>query len=575
MTEQKLKGYPSIDKPWLKYYSKETQNARMPECTIYTYLWENNKKNLEDVAICYYGKKITYGKLFKKIDKVSKGFYHLGVKPSDVIIMASVTTPEMIYTFYALNRLGAVLNMVDPRTSVDRIQEYIREANVKIVLSIDAAYQKIEQAAAGTSVRNIIVLSPLDSLPTIKKVPLRITNKLKGNSPELKDGSIIWKQFIEGGDKEIHEAPYVKNACCAIIHTGGTTGTPKGVMLSNENINSSVVQGNVSGFNFQRRHKWLNIMPPFIAYGIVNGLHMPLCDGMTLVVLPQFDPKKYDKLLLKYKPNHIAGVPSHYNTVIHSKKLAHKDLSFLLSPIVGGDGTEVGFEKQVNDFLNEHNCQANLIKGYGMTEVCACVSVAAQKRCNKLGSVGIPLSHSQVSVFENGKELPYGNKGEICMRGPSVMIGYYKNEKETSTILQKHEDGSVWVHSGDLGYIDEDGCVFIEGRLKRMIVRADGFKVFPKLIEDIVLTHENVKACCVVGAPDKEHSQGELPVAFIVLVSEFLDKEAEILKALQKLCFDNLPEYAQPIGFRFCEVLPLTAIGKIDFCTLKRIAAEI
>ena len=572
---ENLTGYPSIDKPWLKYYSEEAINTPLPECTIYEYLWRNNKDHPEDIALSYYGAEITYGELFIKIEAAAKAFSHLGVKQGDVVVVTSVTIPEMIYSFYALNRLGAIPNMVDPRTSVEGIREYIRESDAKIVLAIDAAYSKVKQAAEQTSVSNIVVLSPVDSLPAVKRFFAKTISRLKGAVSKYEQRSISWEKFItDGKGSAIHESPYVKNTCCAIIHTGGTTGNPKGVMLSNENMNSSVVQGYVSGFNFKRNHRWLGIMPPFIAYGIANGLHMPLCDGMTLIVLPKFNPNQYDKLLVKYRPNHIAGVPSHYSTIIKSRRLKHIDLSFLFSPIVGGDGTEVGFEAQVNAFLHEHNCPNNLIKGYGMTEVCAAVSATAQGEWNKPGSVGIPLSHSVVSVFQNGKELPYGSRGEICMYGPSVMIGYYGNEEETRSILQRHADGTVWVHSGDLGYVDEDGCIFIDGRLKRMIVRADGFKVFPKIIEDVVLSHETVRACCVIGAPDKEHSQGKLPMAFVVVDTAFADKKNTLTVALSSRCRKELPEYAQPIAFEFVDALPLTPIGKIDYRKLERMAAE-
>lgn len=344
---------------------------------------------------------------------------------------------------------------------------------------------------------------------------------------------------------------------------------PKGVMLSDESLNASVVQCELSGFDFKRHHKWLGVMPPFIAYGVVNGMHLPLCNGMELIVLPKFDPTKYDEILLKYRPNHIAGVPSHYNTIIHSAKLQNADLSFLLSPIVGGDGAEVHFEEEVNRFLNAHNCPTNLIKGYGMTEVCAAITATAKNEFNKVGSVGIPFTHSIVAVFENGKELPYGQNGEICMRGPHVMMEYYKNEGETNIVFKKHEDGLVWVHSGDIGSIDEDGCVYIQGRIKRLIIRHDGFKVYPTLIESVVANHPAVQACCAVGKKDDGHNQGKLPVVFVVLKPEYRKSQDSIRTALAEYCEQELPEYALPVGFYVRDSLPLTAIGKVDYRTLE------
>lgn len=571
MDDNKLTGYPSIDRPWLKYYSEEAINAPLPECTLYEYLWENNKDYPNDIALDYFDRKISYHVLFENIEKAAKAFCALGLKRGDIVIMATVTTPETVYSFYALNKIGVIPNMVDPRTSVDGLREYIREVNAKYVLVLDACYPKMIEAAKGTSVERIVVTSPADSLPLIKKAAFTIVNRIREGKAHFAECAIRWNDFIKAGEgAEVNASPYEKNTCCVIVHTGGTTGSPKGVMLSNENLNSSVIQCDKSGFDFQRHHKWLGIMPPFIAYGIGNGLHLPLSTGMTLIVVPKFDPNKYDELLLKYKPNHIAGVPSHYNAIINSERLRNMDLSFLLSPIVGGDGAEVHFEEEVNRFLNTHNCSTNLIKGYGMTEVCAAICATARNDFNKLGSVGIPFTHSVMGVFENGKELPVGQTGEICMRAPHMMMGYYGNEAETNVVLKKHDDGFVWVHSGDLGHIDEDGCVFIQGRIKRMIIRFDGFKVYPTLIESVVATHPAVKACCTVGAPDKAQSQGKLPLVFVVLAPDFIREEAEMKQELIALCQKELPEYAQPIDFRFKEALPLTPIGKVDYRALEK-----
>ena len=568
--ENKLTGYPSIDKPWLKYYTEEAINAPLPECTIYEYLWENNKDRLEDIAIIYFGKKITYGELFENIDKTVRAFSAIGVKYGDIVIVATVTTPETIYAFYALNRLGAIPNMVDPRTSVEGIRDYIKEVNAKYVLSLDVACPKTEEAIKNTAVQKVIVSSPADSLPASKKVVYRISNRKK-RLPN--DTYIYWKSFIENG-KNANPSfpPYKKNTCCVIVHTGGTTGMPKGVMLSNDNLNCSVVQCCNSGFDFERYQRWLGIMPPFIAYGIINGVHLPLTKGMPLTIIPNFDPNSYDKLLLKHKPNHIAGVPSHYGKIMESKKLAGKDLSFILSPIVGGDGTKIHMETEISAFLSSHNCKKGLIKGYGMTEVCAAVTGTAIRNANKLGSVGAPFSHSVVSVFdsETGKELSYGKTGEICILSPNTMMGYYENETETANILKKHDDNYIWVHSGDLGYMDEDGCLFIVGRSKRLIIRHDGFKIFPTLIENTVSGHAAVNACCAVGVRDTNFSQGKLPIVYVSLKSEFFGKENAVKIELYKMCRKELPEYEQPIDFIFKKDLPLTTIGKVDYRALEQ-----
>lgn len=377
----------------------------------------------------------------------------------------------------------------------------------------------------------------------------------------------------EGINQEVEDTPYQENACCVIVHTGGTTGNPKGVMLSNDNLNCSAFQCINSSLDFEREHNWLNIMPPFIAYGIGNGLHLPLVIGMEVILIPSFDSEKFAELLLKYKPVHMVGVPSHYGNIIASPKMKDADLSYIIAPTVGGDSMRHDLEEKINTFLKEHGCGYKVVKGYGMTEVSAAVSVCVSNKCNKLGSVGIPFAHTIIAIFDpdTGEELTYNQHGEVCMTGPNTMLGYYGNDAETNQLIRKHKDGQLWVHSGDLGYMDEDGILFIEGRLKRMIVRHDGFKVFPSLIENTIQTCPDIQACCVVGADDQSHSQGKLPVAYVVLETNTSLPEKQVKDKILALCQRELPEYAQPTAIHVIEKLPLTAIGKVDYRALERL----
>ena len=564
-------GYPSIDRPWLKYYTKEQIDADLPECKVYDYILENNKDDLSRAAINYYGRKLTYRQLFRGIEDAAKAFLQIGVKEGDIIAVISVTIPETIYTFYGLNRIGAVSNMIDPRTSAEGIREYILEVDAKVVVVLDMAYEKIKEAIVGTNVSHVIMLSPSDSLPAAKKLLYRLG---KGTKAGKTADYLSWRSFVaDGADQVVRDVPYKKDTCCVIVHTGGTTGRPKGVMLSNDNLNCSAFQLMNSAFTMKRGDIWADVMPPFIAYGIGNGLHMPLVKGMEVVLIPAFDPEKYDKLMIKYRPTQIVGVPSHYEGIINSRRLKNKDMSYLESPVVGGDTMKIDLEDKVNSFLKEHNVRFNILKGYGMTEVSAAVSACMSDEINKRGSVGIPFAHTVISAFDHdtGEELKQGQKGEICITGPNTMLGYYDNEEETDNILKMHDDGRIWVHSGDLGHIDEDGMLFIEGRIKRMIIRHDGFKVFPGFIENTILKNPLVKQCCVVGQNDLSHAQGMLPIAYIVLRNDKGNQD-ELLKELKLLCEEELPEYAQPRAFFIIDSMPLTSIGKIDYRYLEKCA---
>lgn len=570
MLTKKLTGYPSIDKPWLKYYSEEALNAKLPACTIYDYLYESNKDYRGRTALNYFGRKITYGELFENIEKAARALKQNGVGKGSIVTVLMPTLPETVYLFYALGKIGAIGNMVDPRTSAEGIRDYIQEVGSELLIAVDVVLPKTADILSKTTIKKVLVISPADSLPPV----LRTLYKMKqGKRPRVYDACISWKSFIAEGAAYTGttSAGYEKNRPVVIVHTGGTTGHPKGVLLTNDNLNISAYQCIISGLDFQRKHTWLNIMPPFIAYGVGNGLHLPLIVGMEVILIPQFDPNKFDELLLKHKPNHMTGVPSHYGNIINSQTLKNKDLSYLIAPIVGGDSMNIDLECQTNQFFKKHNAKCHVVKGYGMTEVSAAVSVCATDSCNQIGSVGIPFTHTVISIFdvENGEELMYNQQGEVCITGPNTMLGYYKNPKATAEIIVRHKDGLDWVHSGDIGYMTEDGMLFIVDRIKRMIVRHDGFKVFPSMIEKTIASHEAVQSCCVVGIPDKEHSQGKLPAAHVVLAPEFSGQKSDVQQQLTALCQKELPEYAQPVDYVFRDNLPLTSIGKVDYRALE------
>ena len=571
MQNKKLTGYPSIDKPWLKYYSEEAIEASIPQCTAYDYLWESNKNNLENVALNYFDRLISFKELFDSIEKCTKALSAIGLKSGDIIIMTTVTVPETIYAFYACNRLGIISNMVDPRTSIEGIRNYINEVGARCIITIDIAYSKIEKASKDTCVEKIIVIDPLDSISQIKRVGIKLISLIKRSAVHIPDTCDKWRKFLAHGENTSYFLePYKENTCCVIVHTGGTTGTPKSVMLSNENLNTMALQYRLLGAEFNNNQNFLNIMPPFIAYGVVCGIHMPLVLGLTDVLVPQFNSDEFADLVIKYKPAHILGVPTHFEKMIQSPKMHCADLSFLESAGAGGDSVSAKFEQDINAFLHEHNSKYEIAKGYGMTEISS-AAVTCHGTINKFQSVGIPHLKTVVSIFKPGtdEEQKYGKNGEICMTAPTVMLGYYNQPEETSKVLRKHSDGNWWLHSGDIGYMDKDGFLFIDGRIKRMIVRYDGFKVFPSMIENAISSHPAVEQCCVVGIDDVAHIQGKLPSAYIVLKGEYHGNENKTKQELDKLCKKNLPKYAHPIAWHFVDNLPVTPIGKIDYRTLE------
>ena len=561
--------YASVAKPWLKYYDASFIGQPLPDCTTFEYLYQQNKQHLNEPALEYFGRKITYADLFVNIKKTAAAFRAIGLKKGDIATVVSIMTPEIIYAFYAADLIGATLNLVDPRYSVEGIHDYIAEVDSHLLICLNVTYDRCVQAAKRTHVERILVVSPADSL----SLPMAMGYKLKNPDKNHYSSNVIhWKDFIAGGQGQSTAADPVDpmDHACVVVHTGGTTGSPKGVMLTDRNFNTIAKQFKTYEFLCHRGQTLMNIMPPFIAYGFACGIHLPLTLGIKVVIVPNADASKLGSLVLKYRPQHMFGVPTHYQQLATDPRLKNKDLSFIRMYAAGGDAISVGAEENVNEFLAAHNVEFPMAKGYGMTEVSSAATAAAAS-ITKPGSAGIPLVDTIVSVFEPGtaKELPIGEQGEICICSESIMKGYYHKPEETAAVKQVHPDGRTWVHTGDVGYIDEDGFVFVGSRIKRLIIRPDGFKVFPSMIENAISHHPAVRQCSVVGCVAKDHPQGRLPFVFVVLDPAAADKKRQILRELRQLCVEELPEYVQPVAYKFISEMPLTPVGKVDYRKLE------
>ena len=560
--------YASQAKPWLKYYDQKFIDQTLPALSAFEYVCQRSKNHLNDTALEYYGRKFTYADLIVNVKKTAAALRGAGVKKGDIVTVVSIMTPEIIALFYAADMIGATLNLVDPRYSVEGIREYIEEVDSHLLVCLNVVYERCRQAAKRTNVEKVIVLSPADSLPPVMAVGYKLTTPDKN---KYASNVIRWKQFIKGGEGQSTAAePYDPDHACVVVHTGGTTGSPKGVMLTDDCFNGIALQFQAYPKLFHRGQKLMNVMPPFIAYGFACGIHLPLVLGFTVIIIPNLDPAKLGSLVLKYKPEHMFGVPTHYQQLAADPKLRDKDLSFIINYAAGGDSLSRGAEQTVNDFLAAHGARYPIAKGYGMTEVSSAATVAAGLD-NKPGSVGIPMVNTVVAAFEPGtdQELPIGQRGELCISGPCLMKGYYNKPEETAILLRRHPDGRVWAHTGDMGYLDEDGFVFLDSRIKRMIIRHDGFKVFPSMIENVVSRHPAVHQCSVVGCTDKDHVQGRLPFVYIVLKADTTAKKKQVIRELERMCAEELPEYVQPVAYKFISSMPMTPVGKVDYRQLE------
>jgi len=568
MSDVVLTGYPSIDRPWMKYYSKDALSSALPKCTAYEYLYEKNKDNLRDIALNYCDQKFTYGQLFESIESAAKAFSALGVKKGDVVVICSINIPETVYAIYGLNRLGAISNMVDPRTNEDQLRQYINECNAKLVITVDAAYPIIENAMEGSTANHAVVVSPSDSLSSIMGA--------KSSAIVLQSNAIRWREFIQQG---IYEKPaypeYEENRCFVIAHTGGTSGEPKGVMLSDDCLNAIAQSYYYVPVPLERRQRYFNDLPPFIIYGLSFALHMTLCRGFEVIICPVFDSVQFPKLYAKYKPNHFCAVPEHLSHLIDDPATQNINLSFTISVGTGGDSLNTKLEERTNKFLKDHGCRFKVTKGYGMTETGAVAISTFPNVANEVGSVGIPLCYNNMKIMDLNleEELSYDKIGEIWISSPSIMLGYYKNTEATKKIIVTDSNGIRWIRTGDLGRITKEGLLIHEGRIRRIYLTfADGqpAKIFPMVVENIIKKSECVDDCAVVGRLIKNSSYYEA-VAYVVLRQD-VKTQKNIEKDIITLCKNNVPTYMQPVEYRFVEELPHTPIGKVDFRKLESLS---
>ena len=568
--QNNVKAKPSQEKVWLKYLPEECRNAVIPEQTIYDYIKEVCQSRPNGKAIYYYGTSVTYGEMLKKIDQAAEAYYALGVREGDYVSFLTVTLPEAIYSMYGLNKIGAVGNFIDPRMDVQRILDAIEGVKSKVLVTIDLAWPKVAWLRNKLKQDYIVSISANDSLSLIAKAYRTLTTKDKPQVPY--DGKTVlrWKDLMARGKGGAKQVPFKKDSVATITYTGGTTGTPKGVMLTNDGMNCMAQSFAFSGVDYQHGERFLEIMPIFASYGVGCGIHMPFAMRQENVIIPKFTPDELGALIKKYRPNHMMGVPSFYERIMHSKDLWDMDLSFLKTTGCGGDTMNPGLEERFNKFMKEKGGLYNLSQGYGLSEMTG-AATCCYSHVYKDDSSGIPLYCNSVGIFdpETGEELDYGKEGEVCLTGRGMMLGYHNNPEETDKIIRTHADGTKWIHSGDIGYMDEDGFLYIRGRIKQIIIKFDGHKVFPVQIEGIINRHKAVAACTVVGIQDPDHAQGSVPLGVVELKKDIPAEQKEtIRKEILQMCDELLEERGKPSDVTFIDEMLHTALAKHDYRAL-------
>ena len=572
--EGELTGYPSIDKPWLKYYRKRPVREINEDNTIYRMIFDSNFSNMENIALEYLGKKLTFEELKVMVDKLSQALYRDGVREGDVILFGVSNSLETIIALLAINKLGAVSKWFDIRANENDIKQYANLDNCKLMVAFDNILPKIEKIIDYTKLNKVLTISPVSFLPKYKQLLYNLKCKKDGsyiNYPKTDKRYQRLYDYIKTGNEDmlVYEPSFDKNKPAIMIQSSGTTGKPKTIIHSNASICGSVSQMSYSDLPLGLNKEILVALPPWIAYGLGNAILMPLAYGTKVNLCPNFDPNVLYDNVGNFTISFAA--PFHYRYLRDNfKKLSKKQLDEYKKIdcfVSGGDKISPEENKEFEEVFSRP-----LINGYGNNEGWGVLTVNPTKE-NHYGTVGVPKPGDIIISYnsDEGKENKYGVSGEICALTSSLMLGYADNPDEMKKTIQIHEDGKKWLHTGDLGYIDSDGFIHLSGRARRVIVRL-GFKISAYTIEDKISKYDAVKECVAVSV--KDDNEEHVPMAYIVLKDEYKTISNDIENDLLVYCQNQLKEYEIPKYFRFIDSMPYTPNNKYDFVKLEKLGNE-
>ena len=553
---------------------KDRDNLKYPEYSLFRYFEDAALKYPDNIALEYYGKSTTYKRLYEKITTISKSLKSIGVNEKDRVTICMPNTPEAIIMFYAVNMIGAVSSMIHPLSSENEIEYYIEASESKYILTINLFASKVIEASKNQTIKKVIIADISDGMFTFMKSAIGVYDAFKNfmysyDSTKIKynDKVIKWSDFYNIGLD--YEGDFIFDSKpddeAVILYSGGTTGKPKGVRLSNYNFNALSMQC-IAEFNEAKPgDSILLVLPIFHGFGLGVSMHTILTHGMKCVLIPKFKSNELAKLIRRYKPVFLTGVPTMYEALIKNKENSNY-LKCVKYCICGGDLLQESLRNKVNNYLFNHGSSAQIRVGYGLTESTA-ACILTPNYYYKENAIGLPFPDTFVKVVKPGttKELRFNRTGEICISGPTIMLGYLNEEEETNNTLITHDDGRVWLHTGDLGYKDKSGILFFSSRLKRMIVTS-GYNVYPQYMEKIIENHPAVETCIVVGIPHPYKKQ--VPVACIVLKNNYYPGE-ELTRNIKNYCEKSIAKYAMPYRYEYIKNVPKTIIGKINYKKLE------
>lgn len=555
--------------PWLSSYGDRMFNLEYPKGSISDKVLETADEVPSNVALSYMGVKTTFKALKQKVLETAAAYTALGVRPGDKVTVCLPNVPQAVFSLYALNYIGAIAGMIHPLSAEGEIIFYIKTAGSRFCITLDQFAEKFNEVLKKTDLEKLIITGAEDELNFVKKSAYRLFIKTKKQKSVKTGGKmILWSDFIKAGKKTVVTAAHKKDVDPAVIlFSGGTTGVTKGIMLSNLNFNALACQTIEMAHYPVRGAKMLAAMPVFHGFGLGVCIHTIMVAGGTSILVPRFNVKSYAELIMKNRPNFIAGVPTLFEALTRNQYLDKADLSCLKGVFSGGDSLSVELKKKFDAFLKSHNCSVRIREGYGTTE-CVTASCLTPYDKEKEGSIGIPYPDTYYMICKPGTTEPCdaNEDGEICLRGPSVMLGYLDRPQETADTLRTHADGHVWLHTGDLGFMDEEGFIFFKQRIKRMIITS-GYNVYPSQIENIIDGHPAVQMSCVIGVKDPYKMQ---KVKAFVVLKEGYNPDDTVKNDILEYCKKNIAKYAMPYDVEFRSELPKTLVGKVAYTVLEK-----
>lgn len=554
--------------PWAEHLGDIPLHLEYFDGTMFRALECIAKKYPEQTAFDFMGSSTSYRRLLSETVKCAKALKALGVCAGECVTIAMPNCPQAIYAFYAVNLIGAIANMIHPLSAEKEIEFYLNEAESRTAITLDQFYEKFARIRQNTSLEHLVIASVKDALSPVVKAGYALTEGRKIKKIPADAPVILWKDFLKNGRSAegTVRAERKSDDPAVILYSGGTTGTTKGIVLTNRNFNALGQQIIATNPMFRVGDRMLAAMPLFHGFGLGVCIHSMLSQGGRCILIPRFTPKSYAKQITKYKCNFIAGVPTLYEALLRLPGMEKADFSSLKGVFSGGDSLSVELKKKLDTFLYDHKAAVQVREGYGTTEtVTACC--LTPPHMFKEGSIGLPFPDTYIKIVKPGtdEELPYGEEGEILLAGPTVMLEYRKHPEETAQTLKTHSDGLTWVYTGDLGTMDDEGFVYFRGRAKRMIV-SSGYNIYPGQLENILDANEDVQMSCVIGVPDPYRMQ---KVKAFVKLSAGVAANDETKQKLLAYCRRHIAKYAMPYDIEFREELPKTLVGKVAYRVLE------